>query len=120
MPADFRARFTKVGDRFLSEGHGRRYAATLWLNDVARAAWASVPAPMPDGAVVVEEAVDTARSGDRPAGLWIMAKDGGAWRFVASGPGGEVVADARVAPCADCHREAPNDDLFVEVTREGR
>jgi hypothetical protein len=120
VPADFRSTFTKVGERFLSEGHGRRYQAVLWLNAAAKGAWASLPGEMPDGALVVEEAIDVGRAGERPAGLWVMEKEGGAWRFVAVGPDGEAVSDARVAPCADCHRAAPHDDLFVEVTREGR
>jgi hypothetical protein len=120
VPETFRSTFTKVGERFLSEGHGRRYQAVLWLNDVARVAWAALPGEMPDGALVVEEAIDQDRSGERPAGLWVMEKKGAAWRFVAVGPGGEVASGARTAPCADCHGEAPRDDLFVEITRAGR
>lgn len=120
LPLDFRASYTKLGDRFLSDGHAKRYQAVLWLNAPARAAWSALPAPMPDGAAVVEEAIDAERGSDRPAGLWVMQKEGGSWRFVAVGPAGEVVSDARVGPCADCHGQAPHDDLFVEVTREGR
>ncbi len=120
MPADFRSKMARMGDLFLSKGHGERYQAILWLNDVARAAWDEAPREMPDGALVVEEAFDRGGRGDRPAGLFVMEKKGGAWRFVAVGPDGEVVADARVAPCAACHREAPRDSLFVEITREGR
>ena len=120
VPSDFRASFTKLGDRFLSDGHGKRYQAVLWLNAPAQGAWSALPAPMPDGAIVVEEAIDAERGADRPAGLWVMRKTGSAWRFVAVGPSGEAVSDARVAPCAECHAAAPHDDLFVEVTREGR
>jgi hypothetical protein len=120
VPVDFRATYTRLGDRFLSDGHAKRYQAVLWLNAAARAAWSGLPAPMPDGALVVEEAIDAERGGDRPAGLWVMQKAGGSWRFLAVGPAGEVVSDARVGPCAECHGQAPHDDLFVEVTREGR
>jgi hypothetical protein len=120
VPVDFRVTYTKLGDRFLSDGHAKRYQAVLWLNAAARTAWSALPAPMPEGAVVVEEAIDTERSGDRPAGLWIMQKASGGWKFLAVGPAGDVVSDARVAPCAECHRQAPHEDLFVEVTREGR
>lgn len=120
MPADFRTKMVKLGDRFLSKGHGHRYQAVLWLNEVARAAWGDLPGGMPDGALVVEEAIDADRSGDRPAGLLVMEQKGGSWRFVAVGSDGEVVAGARVAACEACHREAPRDNLFVEVTREGQ
>jgi hypothetical protein len=120
VPVDFRATYTKLGDRFLSDGHAKRYQAVLWLNAAARTAWGALPAPMPEGAVVVEEAIDTERGGDRAAGLWIMQKAADGWKFLAVGPAGEVVSDGRVAPCAECHRQAPHEDLFVEVTREGR
>jgi hypothetical protein len=120
VPSDFRKTYTKVGDRFLSDGHARRYQAMLWLNGVARDAWAALPAPMPEGALVVEEALDAAGGTDKPAGLWVMEKKGGAWRFVAVSPEGEAVSDARVALCAECHAQAPHDGVFVEVTPEGR
>jgi hypothetical protein len=120
VPADFRAHMTRLGDRFPSRGHGQRYQAVLWLNEVARVGWGDLPGELPDGSLVVEEAFDQDRRGDRPAGLFVMEKKAGAWRFVVVGTEGEVVADARVAPCASCHREAPRGGLFVEVTREAR
>ena len=48
----------------------------------------------------------------RPVGLLVMEKRAESWRFVAVGPDGEVVSDARVAPCAECHRDAPRDFVF--------
>lgn len=119
MPPEFRTKMVKLGDRFLSRGHGHRYQAVLWLNDVARAAWGVLPGEMPDGALIVEEAIEPERQGDRVAGLFVMEHRGGAWRFVVVGGDGEVVADSRVASCVACHHEAPTDSLFVEVTREG-
>jgi hypothetical protein len=68
---------------------------------------------LPEGAIFVEEALQRAAQGDNEAGLLVMEKRGGAWHFVAVGrPDGEVVDDARVAPCAACHREAPRDFVF--------
>jgi hypothetical protein len=84
----------------------------VWANDVARAAWDAAPAPMPDGAMLVEEAFAPTAQGGRALGLLVMEKRAGAWRFVAVGADGEVVDDARVSACASCHREAPRDGVF--------
>jgi hypothetical protein len=111
VAADFREHMTRVSGRQVSGGHGERFDGVVWANDVARAAWDGA-GDMPDGAVLVEEAIDRAAKGDRPAGLFVMEKGAGAWRFVAVGAGGEVADDARVAPCAACHREAPRDYVF--------
>jgi hypothetical protein len=109
---DFRERMVRLDDRQLSRGHAERFDAIVWANDVARAAWDDALAPMPDGAMLVEEAIERAAQGDRPAGLLVMEKRDGSWRFVAVGADGEVVDDARVARCATCHREAPRDSVF--------
>jgi hypothetical protein len=109
---DFRERMARVGERQLSRGHAERFDAVVWANDVARAVWDEAVAPMPDGAMIVEEAVERGAKGDRAAGLLVMEKRDGSWRFVAIGADGEVVDDARVARCAACHREAPRDSVF--------
>jgi hypothetical protein len=62
--------------------------------------------PLPDGAILLEEIIGRKAGGDRPAGLFVMEKRAGQWRFVVVGTRGEVVSDQRVAPCAECHREA--------------
>jgi hypothetical protein len=111
IAADFRSRMARLSGRFVSRGHGERFEAVVWANDRARDAWAA-PVDMPDGAVLVEEAIERAAGDDRQAGLLVMVKHGDAWRFVAVGPDGEVVGDARVAPCTECHREAPRDSVF--------
>jgi hypothetical protein len=120
LPADFRARMTRVGDRFVSKGHGHRFQAVLWVNDVARGAWADLPGEMPEGALLAEEVSDQDARGERPRGLLAMEKTARGWRFVAIGPDGEVAPDARGAACAACHRDAPHDGVFVEVTPEAR
>jgi hypothetical protein len=114
---------TRVVGRQLSRGHAERFDGVVWANDVARATWASARA-MPDGAVLVEELFsrdvvpgavppDASAAGERPAGLLVMRKIAGAWRFTSIGPAGEVVDDdARVAPCVACHRQAPSDFVF--------
>jgi hypothetical protein len=101
----------RMSDRSSSRGHAGRFDGVVWANDEARAAW-DAAGDIPDGATFVEELVDRAARGDRPAGLLVMEKRSGAWRFAAMGPDGETVNDARVAPCAGCHRDAPRDFVF--------
>jgi len=102
----------RLTDRFTSGGHADRFDAIVWGNDAARLAWTAT-GEVPDGAVLVEELIERDRRGERPAGLLVMEKDAAKWRFTAVGPTGEVVADARVAPCATCHGESPRDGVFV-------
>jgi hypothetical protein len=102
----------RMSGRFVSHGHGEHFEAVIWANDAARDAWRAA-VDMPEGASLVEEAIERAAGHDRPAGLLVMVKREGAWRFVAVGPAGEVASDVRVVPCADCHREAPRDFVFV-------
>jgi hypothetical protein len=124
VPADFRARLSRVSERFLSEGHGDAFDAVVWSNEAARAG-ADAGGAFGDGAMFVEEAIGRDARDAREArdaqdaldagagvGLLVMEKRADAWRFVAVGPDGDVVRDARVAPCADCHRDAPRDFVF--------
>lgn len=115
VPTDFRSHMARVSGRFVSAGHAERFDAVVWANDAARAAW-DAAGDMPDGAMLVEEAIErtSGRDGgaDRPAGLLVMEKGAGTWRFVAVMPAGEVVSDTRVALCAACHRDAPRDFVF--------
>jgi hypothetical protein len=113
VAADFRDHMTRVVPRQLSRGHGSKFDGIVWLNDAAKAAWAA-DGDMPEGAVLVEETLDTvvrgdAKGGDRAAGLLFMEKKDGAWRFEAVGPEGRVAEDAR---CAACHAQASRDDVF--------
>ena len=115
---DFRKTMARLTDRQVSEGHAERFDAIVWANDAAKGAWDAGSA-MPDGAMLVEEAIERpGRSdrADRPAGLFVMKKDGGSWSFVVVAPDGEVVDDARVAPCKACHALAPVDYVFKNQT----
>jgi hypothetical protein len=105
VPDDFRSRMTKMGDRFLSQGHGQRFDAVVWANATAAPHW-DTPEQMLEGAMLVEEVILKESGGDRPGGLLVMEKAGGGWRFAAVTPEGDVVRDARVAACESCHREA--------------
>jgi hypothetical protein len=107
---DFRERMVRLGELRVSRGHGERYGAVVWANDVARATWDAAVAPLPDGSVLVEEATDHAA--DRPAGLFVMEKREGTWQFSAVGADGDVADGARTARCAACHRDAPRDFVF--------
>lgn len=108
VPADFREHMAKLSQRQLSAGHAQRFDGVVWGSESAKAAW-DARAPMPEGAVLVEEAIEGARTGDRPMGLLFMEKKGGAWRFLAIGPEGATASDAR---CQACHAEAPRDGVF--------
>ena len=114
MAGDFRKTLAKLTDRQVSEGHAERFDAIVWANEPAKGAWDAGTA-MPDGAMLVEEAIErpgrTDRA-DKPAGLFVMKKDAGSWSFIAVSPDGEVVDDARVAPCKACHALAPVDYVF--------
>jgi hypothetical protein len=95
---------TKVGERFLSRGHAERFDAVIWANAAALSP-RDAGVLMPEGAMFLEELIAQKAGADRPAGLFVMEKRAGQWRFVVVGTRGEVVGDARVAPCAECHRE---------------
>jgi hypothetical protein len=111
VPADFRQRMTRVAERALSRGHGEAFDAVVWADEAGRAAWGT-SGEMPDGVTLVEEAIERGPKGDRAAGLLVMEKRGGTWRFVAVDKGGRVVEEARVAACIECHKEAPRDFVF--------
>lgn len=111
VPTDFRAHLSRVSDRFLSEGHGNGFDAVVWSNQAGRAGLDD--GGFADGAMLVEELVGRGASdGGDADGLLVMEKRGDGWRFVAVGPDGDVAGDARVATCAECHREAPRDFVF--------
>ena len=117
LPGDFRARLSRVSDRFLSQGHAERFDAVVWANAAARQTGSGDGRPdagsdFADGAMFVEEAIDHAAADGGVAGLLTMEKRAGAWRFSAIEPDGQVLAEPRTAACAACHREAPRDFVF--------
>jgi hypothetical protein len=111
VTADFRSHMTRVSERIVSHGHADRFDGVVWANDVARAAWEPT-GDMPDGAVLVEEAIERTPKGDRPAGLLVMVKHGTMWRFHLVDEHNHVVDGAREAACASCHTDAPRDFVF--------
>jgi hypothetical protein len=112
VPADFRARLSRLSDRFLSQGHGEVFDAVVWANEAAHAG-ADDGRSYAEGAMFVEEALGRdATDGGADVGLLVMEKRAETWRFFAVDPDGDVASDARVAPCASCHREAPRDFVF--------
>ena len=121
VPADFRDHMTRVADRQTSRGHAGRFDGVVWANDAAKTAWDGT-GDMPDGAALVEEAIERGAKGDRPAGLLFMEKKDGAWRFAAQGPAGEPPDQPDVgARCAACHVDAPRDSVFrVPAAGENR
>lgn len=110
VPVDFRQRMSQVSERFLSRGHGERFDATIWANPQALA-HPDAGGEAPDGAMFLEEATSRDARGDRPAGMLVMEKRAGTWRFGAVGAKGEIADDAGVGACPTCHREA-KDSVF--------
>jgi hypothetical protein len=111
VAADFREHMARISERGVSRGHAERFDGIVWTNDVGRAVWDG-SGDMPDGAVLVEEAIERTGKGDRAAGLLVMEKHGGAWRFVVVDAGGHVVTWTREEACVACHRDAPRDSVF--------
>lgn len=101
----------RVGDRFVSHGHGDAFDAVLWANDEARDALeAGVDAR--DGAMFVEDAVRASPRGDRSGGELAMEKRRGEWRFFVLEADADAATTAAATSCAGCHRDAPRDFVF--------
>jgi hypothetical protein len=105
VPADFRRRMKSMAGPFLSRGHGDRFDAVLWANPTAESHWDRTD-EMPDGAMLIEDAFVRDTGDPRPAGLFVMQRTAGAWRYWAIGVSGEIADDERVDACAECHRQA--------------
>jgi hypothetical protein len=103
--ADFRQRMSRVSDTFLSRGHGERFDATVWSSagDGLVGARSAGDAGVAEGAIYLEELA--LRDGGSAAGLLVMERRDGAWRFAAVGPDGEAIDDAGGQDCEPCHRE---------------
>ncbi len=67
---------------------------------------------MPEGAQLVEEAIEKTAKGDRAAGLLVMEKHAGAWRFVVVDADGHMMTWTREEACTSCHKDAPRDFVF--------
>jgi len=101
----------RVGDRFVSHGHGDSFDAVLWANDAARDALeAGIDAR--DGAMFVEDAVRATPRGDQPEGELTMEKRQGEWRFFVLEPEADAATTAAPGSCAGCHRDSPRDFVF--------
>jgi hypothetical protein len=111
VPQDFRQRFHQLTSRQLSRGHAERFDAIVWGNDLAFGSWEG-SGPLPEGSLLVEEAISRDVAGDKAMGLLLMQKQLGTWRFTAIGPEGDVADESRTERCATCHEEAPGDGVF--------
>ncbi len=67
----------------------------------------------PDGAALVEELSERSARGGRDAGLLVMNKAAGVWRFNAMDSQGAAADGLHTTTCVACHREAPRDFVFV-------
>jgi hypothetical protein len=109
--SDFRSRLIKLIPRQVSRGHGERFDAVVWANEAAKVAW-QVRGDMPEGALLIEELTEPSPQGSGAAGLFVMEKRGGRWRFVAVAPDGESIFDEKTTRCTVCHEQAPRDLVF--------
>jgi hypothetical protein len=105
VPDDFRSKMARLGDRFLSEGHARRFEAVIWANPSAAKQW-DAPKEMAVGAMLVEETFLAGASADVSGGLLVMEKREEGWHFTLVTAEGDVVSGARLDPCEACHHEA--------------
>jgi hypothetical protein len=120
VPADFRRHMKSMAGPFLSRGHGDRFDAVLWANPTAESHWDRTD-EMPDGAMLIEEAFVRDTGDPRPAGLFVMQRTAGTWRYWAIGTYGEVAGDERVDACAECHRQARSEVFsfsFVDASAD--
>jgi hypothetical protein len=101
---DFRAKMTRIGDRFLSQGPAKKQ-------------W-DAPEEMPVGAMLVEEAIVREADFEQAAGLLVMEKRAAGWRFVVVTAEGDVVSDSRVATCETCHHDAKG-EVFALAREAG-
>ena len=91
--------------------HGRFVPVSVYLNDVACAAFEARAQPRerpacPIGSAMVKEKLD---GEGRSVGVGGMVKDqDGVWRYSYREPDGEVVT-GRTASCAQCHAGAPDE-----------
>jgi hypothetical protein len=111
VPADFRRHLLQVGARTLSRGHAERFDAIVWVNEASRRAW-DEGADMPDGALLLEEAIERVDGQDRTTALLVMEKHAGTWRFTMADEHGQATIAASETACAGCHRDAPRDFVF--------
>ncbi len=109
-PDDFRARLSPISERFLSRGHAERFDAIIWADKPSGTADAG--SAFAEGAMFVEETIARGVADGGGSGLLMMEKRSGTWRFAAVSTEGDITSDSRVAPCAECHKEAPRDFVF--------
>ena len=110
IPADFRAKYTKLGARFPSAGHFvGRYDAVIWASEDARDPW-NQQASFPDGARLVMEHLR--RGADEVGPLLMMERRNGSWRWIMVASDNRVILDGDSNACAQCHAEAPRDSVF--------
>jgi hypothetical protein len=120
LPADYRARFTKVNQaRFVSSGHASgRWDVDVYANEPAQKALAARSRDVPVGAIVIQEHFE--KSGARGRGpVMVMEKrakgfapEHGDWRYTVVGASGQLVREGTIESCAGCHDDAPMDGLF--------
>jgi hypothetical protein len=101
----------EVMGRMLSRGHAERFDGIVWVDQGSRQAW-DEGVDMPDGAVLVEEAIDRVDGKDHKAGFLVMEKHAGVWRFALADARGHGVSATTDTACAGCHRDAPRDFVF--------
>jgi len=103
--------------RFPSAGHlFGRYDADIFVNEPARASYASVApgSSAPVGAIVVE--VHTEHDGT-PGPVFAMEKGASGWTYVELDARLRIQRQGRLSPCVECHAHVASQDELFGVPR---
>ncbi len=106
--------------RFLSNGHWfGRYDADIHVNDVARAAYATVRpgASLPVGSIVAEKMIG---HDGTPGPTFAMEKDASGWTYVEADGAGRLLRRGKLTPCIECHGHVASQDELFGVPVNGR
>lgn len=113
--------WTKVNaKRFPSTGHlFGRYDADVFVNDEARATYASVaPGSSASGGAKIAKVHITREGAVGP--VFAMEKDGTTWTYVEMDASMRVLRRGRLSPCVECHTHVASQDELFGVPLTGK
>jgi len=120
LPPEFRTSWTPLGAARPSEHGGGRFEALVFANAEGASAWAKGGEPTV-GSIFVAELLDTATDGGKTtAGIYLIERREGGYRFAAADGTGRTLTDAAddagagttAALCVRCHAESMRRPLF--------
>ncbi|HEX7600167.1 MAG TPA: hypothetical protein VF316_01130, partial [Polyangiaceae bacterium] len=120
LPPEFRTSWTPLGAARRSEHGGGRFEALVFANAEGASAWIKGGEPTV-GSIFVDELLDTATDGGKTtAGIYLIERREGGYRFAAADGTGRTLTDAAddagagttAALCIRCHAESMRRPLF--------